>query len=53
MPRRLAPRSGDAMLPPAMPDDTPAFSPRAAATRQRILDAALADLLNEFAALDG
>ena len=31
---------------PTMPEDTPALSPRAAATRQRILDAALA----EFAA---
>ena len=31
---------------PSMPDNTPALSPRAAATRQRILDAALA----EFAA---
>ena len=31
---------------PSMPDDTPVLSPRAAATRQRILDAALA----EFAA---
>src|SRR5688500_2547462 len=31
---------------PSMPDETHAFSPRAAATRQRILDAALA----EFAA---